>query len=44
MQATNAFPHCVLANWATEFLLKTDDTAWKLQFSCIAVTSLLGVR
>ena len=34
MQATTAFPQCVLANWATEFLLKTGDTPWKLQSHC----------
>ena len=34
MQATTVFPQCVLVNWATEFLLKTGDTALKLQLNC----------
>lgn len=34
MWPTSPFPQCVLANWATGFLLKTVDASWKLQLCC----------
>jgi len=36
MWPTSPFPPCVLANWATGFLLETGDTSWKLRL-CYSV-------